>query len=384
MTKGMLLAGGLGIGAGLMYLLDPDRGRRRRAQLRDRVTSAVNRAACQANATAGDIAHRARGLMAEARTMLNGAEQPDDVVLAARIRSALGRAVSHPHALRVETDGGRVTLRGPVLAHEVPRLLARTAAVPGVRSVTDALDVHEEAGRLSALQGPGRDRGTGPVKWSPESRLLAGAVGGALMANCLTQRTPGAILLGTLGFGLFCRGLTNLELTRCAGLSGSGQRACEVQKTVTIHAPVEEVFEFWTFSENFPRFMAHLREVRNLGDGRSHWVAVGPAGVTASWTAVLTRVDRNELIAWRSEPGSEVASAGAVRFERLGEHSTRLDIHLAYSPPGGALGRFVARLFGADAKSALDDDLVRLKSLLEKGKASAPGKHVSRDELVNA
>jgi uncharacterized membrane protein len=113
------------------------------------------------------------------------------------------------------------------------------------------------------------------------------------MANCLARRTPDAIFLGTLGFGLFLRGLTNLELTRCAGLTGSGRghRPHEVQKTVTIHAPVEEVFEFRTRCENFPRFMA-LREVRDLGNGRSHWVAIGPAGVEASWTAVLTHMLR--------------------------------------------------------------------------------------------
>jgi uncharacterized membrane protein len=384
MTKGMLLAGGMGFGAALMYLLDPGRGRRRRAQLRDQLTSAVNRAACRANVAARDLSHRARGLAAEARSTFIGAEQPDDRVLVERVRSAIGRAVSHPHALHVEAADGRVTLSGPVLAREVPHLLACVAAVPGVRGVEDALDVHEEAGRFSALQGAGRDRTGAPVKWSLASRLLAGAGGGALMANCLARRTPGAIFLGTLGFGLFVRGLTNLELTRSTGVTGPGRghRPHEVRKTVTIHAPVEEVFEFWTFCENFPRFMAHLRDVRDLGNGRSHWVAVGPTGIEVSWTAILTRVELNQLIAWRSEPGSEVANAGVVRFERLGERETRLDIHIFYSPPGGALGRFVASLFGADAKSALDEDLVRFKSLLEKGKASAPGKHATRDDLV--
>ena len=55
-------------------------------------------------------------------------------------------------------------------------------------------------------------------------------------------------------------------------------------------------------------------------------------------------------------------------------YPTRVDIHLAYNPPGGALGHFAAVLFGADAKSAMDEDLVRLKSLIEEGKTSAPGK----------
>jgi uncharacterized membrane protein len=103
-----------------------------------------------------------------------------------------------------------------------------------------------------------------------------------------------------------------------------------------------------------------------------------------TWTAELTRVTPNELVAWRSEPGSEVANAGVVQFEPLPDGSTRVDIRLFYNPPAGALGHFAARLFGADPKSALDEDLVRLKSLLEKGKASAPGKSATRDELIGA
>ena len=64
--------------------------------------------------------------------------------------------------------------------------------------------------------------------------------------------------------------------------------------------------------------------------------------------------------------------------------NTRLDILLSYNPPGGALGHFAALLFGADAKSAMHEDLVRLKSLIEEGKTSAPGKGQTVREQVEA
>jgi uncharacterized membrane protein len=308
-----------------------------------------------------------------------------DEVLVERIRSAMGRIVSHPHAVRVSAQNGRITLIGPILAHEASHLIARVQSVRGVRSINNQLEAHEGAGDLAALQGgrkrPGDVADWRQSNWSPATRLVAGAVGSGLMANCLARRSPAAILLGTVGFGLFLRGLTNLELKRLLGVR-CGRRAIDVHKTINIGAPIEEVYEFWTNCESFPRFMSHLYEVRDLGSGRSRWVAAGPAGAPVTWTAVLTRIVPYEQIAWKSEAGSMIPNAGIIRFEVMGDGHTRVDIRLSYNPPAGALGHFAASLFGADPKSALDEDLVRLKSLLENGKASAPGKRATLDELL--
>jgi len=158
-------------------------------------------------------------------------------------------------------------------------------------------------------------------------------------------------------------------------------RAVDVQKTITIDAPVEEVFRCFRNVANFPRFMAHLREVRDLGNGRSHWVAEGPAGVPVAWDAVITRSEPNRVLAWQSEPGATVANAGNIRFEPIADNRTRVTIRLSYNPPAGALGHVVAKLFGADPKSELDDDLVRLKSLIEYGKASVGRTTVTREDV---
>jgi uncharacterized membrane protein len=147
---------------------------------------------------------------------------------------------------------------------------------------------------------------------------------------------------------------------------GGGRRAVEVQKTININAPVEQVFEFWRNFENFPRFMSNVRAVRDDGGGRSHWTVAGPAGVPVSWDAEITRLEPDQLIAWKSVPGSAVANAGIIRFDRV-EGGTRIDIKLAYNPPAGAIGHGVAWLFGADPKSEIDADLVRMKTMIETG-----------------
>jgi uncharacterized membrane protein len=129
--------------------------------------------------------------------------------------------------------------------------------------------------------------------------------------------------------------------------------------------------------------MRHVREVRNLGGGRSHWKAAGPGGVPVSWTAVVTRYEPNRLIAWRSEPGSTVANAGSIRLDPEPGGRTRVTVRLSYNPPGGALGHAAAMLFGRDPRSEMDEDLVRLKGLIETGKTAAPGKgEVTREDVV--
>ena len=81
LAKGLLLLGGIGIGAGLMYMLDPDKGRRRRALVRDQLTSASNSASKALGRTSRDLSNRAQGAVAEARKRLglqNQTSAPDD------------------------------------------------------------------------------------------------------------------------------------------------------------------------------------------------------------------------------------------------------------------------------------------------------------------
>src|SRR5215218_4105227 len=126
----------LGLGAAAMYFLDPDRGRRRRHLVRDKLVHAAKQSGDAVGTTSQDLANRAGGLAAVARRRLND-EQPDDGVLADRVRAALGRAVSHPGAIGVVAQEGRIVLSGPVLADEADKLVANIRRVRGVAEVVD-------------------------------------------------------------------------------------------------------------------------------------------------------------------------------------------------------------------------------------------------------
>src|SRR3954452_24046641 len=118
MNRKMFWTGGALIGAGLMALLDPNRGRGRRAVLRDKAASAAGTVGRGAEKTWHDLRHRAQGAAARARTLVDHVDRRGEV-LTARVRSRLGRLTSHPRAITVSTDdAAKVTLAGAVLASE--------------------------------------------------------------------------------------------------------------------------------------------------------------------------------------------------------------------------------------------------------------------------
>jgi hypothetical protein len=197
---------GLGMGAGLMYLLDPERGRRRRALIRDRAAHSANVGVDAMGAVGRDMAHRATGVAARLRRPFRE-EAVDDAVLAERVRARLGRAVSHPRAIDVEVTDGRVCLRGPVVQAEVTHLLNAIQGVRGVREVVSALEEHEEAANVPALQG-GHTTARPYLwqrTWSPTARLLIGSAGTALTGYGASRRDVPGALLAASGLGLLAR-----------------------------------------------------------------------------------------------------------------------------------------------------------------------------------
>jgi uncharacterized membrane protein len=379
--KGKLIRGMM-LGAGAMYFLDPDRGARRRSLFRDKVVHARHKVGDGLSATARDTRNRALGAAAELRSRLHE-DQADDAVLHERVRSAIGRAVSHPASVSVTAFEGKVTLTGHVLADEIDELIRRVERVRGVEEVHNQLQMHNTAAGVPSLQGAGHPREQRPEllqdNWAPAVRLVVGALGGMMAFKGLRGKGVIRSTLATAGVGLMTRAFTNGPAGR---LTMQDHATIAVQKTIRVAAPLEQVWQLWNNFEQFPRFMSHLREVRRTYKNRSHWVATGPAGMPVEWDAVVTEWVPNECIAWESVEGSTVETSGRVRFRSTEDGGTEIGVQMSYSPPAGALGHAVASLFGTDPKRALDDDMVRLKSLLEEGKTSGGKEQVRMDEVV--
>jgi uncharacterized membrane protein len=202
------------------------------------------------------------------------------------------------------------------------------------------------------------------VPSSQGNSLALQVLGGMLALYGLTRRGTLASLSRTVGTGLLVGSAGRESLVGSVLPRVDRRRAVDIQKTLHIDAPLEQVYAFWSNYENFPLFMSHVREVEDLGGGRSRWSESGPGGVPIEWNAVLTQQGFNEVIAWRSEPGSMLENAGIIRFTPAGI-GTRVDLRFCYHPPAGGAGQAVAELLGTDPRAKLNDDLGRMKALLE-------------------
>lgn len=370
-SVGMLRAVGYGsLGAFIAYLFDPRGGNRRRSLIRDKFVSLWRHSGDEVGDVGRYLRGQFHGLIAILRRPFQGQTNVSDAKLIARVRSVLGRACSHPHAIRVDAEQGHVLLRGLILTDELPRVISRVSRVRGVQEVINQIECHNEPENIPSLQGQGGKVGRRfdlmQEYWSPTTRLTIGGIGACMTTYGLARRGLTGAAMSLIGAGLLTRAATNLPAKRLTGIR-AGRRAIDVQKTININAPIEEVFRFWANYDNFPHFMHNIREVRDLGNGRSRWVVAGPAGVPVEWNAVITDYLPNEIIAWKSESGSVIANAGVVRFERNDDGTTRVDVKMSYNPPAGAIGHGLATLFGADPKHEMDQDLLRVKTMLETG-----------------
>lgn len=149
---------------------------------------------------------------------------------------------------------------------------------------------------------------------------------------------------------------------------GSRKGTKQVKNSLIINRAPEELYQYWHNFENLPNIMHHLESVKVKGEGRSHWVAKAPAGTSVEWDAEVTEDRPNELIAWRSLEGSDVDNSGSVRFEPApGNRGTIVKVEINYTPPGGALGSLVAKLFGEEPGQQAQESLRSFKQLMETG-----------------
>ena len=159
---------------------------------------------------------------------------------------------------------------------------------------------------------------------------------------------------------------------RALGVRARAEHGIRVSKTFTVNREPDEVYAFWRQLDNLPRFMKHLEAVEVDGP-RSRWTALGPAGVRVRWEAEMVE-DSPRRIAWRSLPGTMVPNSGVVRFDRApGARGTELRVELRYEPPGGKAAALLAKLFGREPYQQIDDDLRRVKQLLEAGEIAVAG-----------
>lgn len=327
---------GLAAGAVLMYLFDPRRGAARRAMAGETFRQAGRDAGDSISDVFQDLSRRGAGAAERFRAhdSIEAVSPETDIDWST---SAHGRDVPTP----------------PKPASAVNRL------VPAALGAM----VSPKAGSVAALVQSLRDQ-----TWNPKTRNTA-LLGGALsLYSIFAKRSPLTIGAGMVATALLAKGTQSaVQAANAVRQERTGNaHAVHVEHTIRIDASPEDVFDLWAKYENFPRFMANVVEVRDIGADLSHWTVKGPGGSTFEWDSILTEKSRPHTLAWRSVPGAEVEQRGEVHLESF-RGGTRATVRMTYIPPAGKAGQALATLLGKNPKAQLREDLERMKELLERG-----------------
>ena len=132
-----------------------------------------------------------------------------------------------------------------------------------------------------------------------------------------------------------------------------------VEKSIEVERPVHDVYNQWTQFEEFPRFMEHVEDLRQIDDKTLHWVTV-IGGQRPEWYAEITEQIPDERIAWTSRDGAY--NAGVVTFHRLDDNHTKVMLQLAFEPSG--VVETVGDKLGFVSRS-IEGDLQRFKDFIE-------------------
>lgn len=139
-------------------------------------------------------------------------------------------------------------------------------------------------------------------------------------------------------------------------------------RSITINRPRQDLYAYWRDFSNLPTFMENIKCVRSTGDNTTVWTIAAPAGQTVDIETEIVEDRENELISWRSVEGSDIETRGHVRFtDAPAGRGTHVEALVAYKPPGGDLGRWIAKLFQREPKLQGRRELRRFKMLMETG-----------------
>lgn len=221
-------------------------------------------------------------------------------------------------------------------------------------------------------------------------RGISLASGLALLAYTISRRPKMGVPLGLDAGYMIYRGATgHCVFYQMLGINRSevnGHEGIRVERAVTVNRPKEELYQVWRDFENLPHFMEHLESV-SVDDreiGRSHWVAKGPLDRRVEWDAEIIEERENELLVWKSLPGSMVESMGRVDFvDAPGERGTIVHVSMGYNPPAGSLGAAFAKLFGKEPGHQIKEDLRHFKQIMETGEIpTVDGQPSGRNEPI--
>lgn len=212
-------------------------------------------------------------------------------------------------------------------------------------------------------------------RWSQAASAL---LAGTLMSLGLRRRSLGGTVVALASGALLYKGIQSRRHTPSLPARAKGHappsdeasraHATEVERTLTVGRPAEELYRLWREPDTLGRIMGHFADVKSMSADDWHWKFHGPLGRELEWDSRVVEDRAPEFLRWEAAASSTLESQGWVRFRPApGNWGTEVTLHLSFSPPGGALAEAVMkRLRGIPALQTLKA-LRRFKSLAETG-----------------
>ena len=137
-------------------------------------------------------------------------------------------------------------------------------------------------------------------------------------------------------------------------------------KRLTINAPAQQVFAYWSDFRNFQQFISMIEKIDVLDDRRSRWSIQAPLGHRIAFESLITRFEPDSNLVWESEH-TDGHARGELRLTELGE-STAVELEFEYRLHRDWMQN-IARVvshFGFPSL-AFDHGLARIKAQIENG-----------------
>ncbi len=204
-------------------------------------------------------------------------------------------------------------------------------------------------------------------------RIACTLLGGALLTQAFRRGLLGGTLIAIAGGDLLYRGISGHSfLYQALGINttkdGAIDEQPEVERSITIEKPANELYLFWREPRNLSRIMGGFAQITAVGENQEHWQVPAPFGRTIEWNTQIVEDRPGELLHWRALDENAIDSEGIVRFRPAPrDWGTEVTLHLRLNPPGGILGNIVARRGGLVTRLVAEKALRRFKSLTETG-----------------
>jgi uncharacterized membrane protein len=154
-------------------------------------------------------------------------------------------------------------------------------------------------------------------------------------------------------------------------------------EAVTIDRPAQELYDFWRDPANLVGVMENIASIEPIDGRRSRWTVKAPGGNEVSWESVITKDVPGREITWQSTEEADIANSGRIEFVDAGARGTVVRAVIAYDPPGGAIGKLIAKLFQREPRIQSRRDLRRFKQLMETGEIATGARNQRQREERN-